>query len=111
MYETHFLFLGTIAFLWTVLTALAASVLETADNSQDALAMVAGVIGFILWGVWSFAALNVQVIAGGQTTATTYSSPELAIVGVMLALVPGWIALTGPFELVSRWRDGNMDEL
>jgi len=109
MLDSAWLFVGRIAFAWTVLTLAAASYVNPVDNSGDAVATIGGVVGFILWGVWTYGALQIEVVDGSSTV--TFTHPELAILGVALSLVPGYVALTGPFELVSRFRDGNMDEL
>jgi hypothetical protein len=40
--------------------------------------------------------------SGSEVTVT---HPSLALVGIALALVPGYIALTGPIELIRRARE------
>lgn len=110
MLESAWLFVGTIAFLWTVL-AVAAMVYADANNSQaDGLVSNAGVIGFVLWGVWTFGTLQIEVVASDSTTIE-FTHPELTILGVALALVPGYIALTGPIELLQRARNPSPDDL
>ena len=79
------------------------------QTNDDSLAMLTGVTGFIAWGVWAFGALDLEVYR--NATVYTVNEPVVAIVGVMLALLPGWIALTGPIEAVSRVRDGRPDEM
>ena len=106
MLESAWIFVGRIAFLWTVLTVLGATYLDSAD---DGLTITGGVIGFVLWGVWTFGALNIEVIQGTNTIA--FQHPELAVLGVAMALIPGYIALTGPIELVSRYRDASLDDV
>lgn len=109
MLESAWLFVGRIAFLWTVLTVIAAVYVNPADRSGDSLATVGGVVGFILWGVWTFGTLNIEVVGGGVTYR--FAHPELAILGIALALVPGYIALTGPIELIGRARDPSMRDV
>lgn len=109
MLESAWLFVGRIAFLWTVLTVVAAVYVDSMDSSGDALATVAGVVGFILWGVWTFGTLNITVV--GESVTYRFAHPELAILGVALALVPGYIALTGPIELLRRARDPDMRDV
>lgn len=109
MLETGWLFVGRIAMLWTVLTVAGAAYVRPDDHTGDALATVAGVVGFVLWGVWTFGALDVEVVDNGGTV--TFSQPELAIVGVTLALVPGYIALTGPINIIGRAREPDMREV
>lgn len=88
-----FLFLGALG----VLTNAAAIL-----TSQDTFAIMAGTVGFVVWGVWSFGALNVREVT--RCCVQQYSFPPLAIIGLMFALVPAYIALTGPLELAARAR-------
>ncbi|MGK7294864.1 MAG: hypothetical protein ACNS61_03425 [Candidatus Wenzhouxiangella sp. M2_3B_020] len=106
MLESAFLFVGRIAFVWTLVVVIGATYL---DDQDDALAIMGGVIGFVLWGVWTFGTLNIEVVGGG--VSYTFSHPELTILGVALAMVPGYIALTGPIEIIGRYRDATMDDL
>jgi hypothetical protein len=61
---------------------------------------MAGIVGFVLWGVWTFGTLNIEVANG--TTVYTFTHPELTLLGIVMALVPGYIALTGPIDLIYR---------
>lgn len=110
MIESAFLFVGRIAFAWTVLT-VAGAVYASRDMSEtgDALATVGGVVGFVLWGVWSYATLNVQVV--GDAVVYEFSHPELTILGIAMAMVPGYIALTGPIELINRYREPTTEQI
>jgi hypothetical protein len=109
MLDAAWLYVGRIAFAWSVLTVVAAVYVNPGDKTGDDLATVAGVVGFVLWGVWTFGALNIEVVQG--TNTVSFSQPELAILGVAMALVPGYIALTGPIELIDRYREPSADEL
>lgn len=109
MLESAWLFVGRIAFAWTVLTVIGAVYVDPVDDTGDGLATIGGVVGFILWGVWTFGALDVSVVVGSSTI--TFTHPELAILGVALSLVPGYIALTGPIELINRAREPRTDEI
>lgn len=109
MLETAWLFVGRIAMVWTVLTLAAAVYIDPVDDTGDGLAIIGGVVGFVLWGVWTFGTFEVEVVDGGTTV--TFTQPELAILGVVLALVPGYIALTGPIELINRARQPSTDEI
>lgn len=106
MLESSFLFIGRIAFLWTVIVVLSSSYFDEAAND---IAIVGGTIGFVLWGVWTFGTLNVEVVAG--STVFEFASPALTLVGVAMAMVPGYLAITGPIELISRYRDGEMRDI
>lgn len=103
MLESAWLFVGAVAFGWTAITVIGAVVLPS-EGAGDALATVGGVVGLVLWGVWTFGALNVVVV--GEAVTFRFSHPSLALVGIAMALVPGYIALTGPIELVTRAMDG-----
>jgi hypothetical protein len=109
MLESAWLFIGRIAFVWTLVTVAAAVYVDPVDTTGDALAMLGGVVGFVLWGVWTFGTLNIQVVA--ESVVYDFTHPELTILGVVLALVPGYIALTGPIELISRARDADVRDL
>lgn len=109
MLESAFLFVGAIAFAWTLVTLLAATYATPAAGAGDGLATMAGVVGFVLWGVWTFGTLEIEVVA--DTTTYTFTHPELTFLGVALALVPGYIALTGPIELISRARNPSTDDI
>lgn len=79
-------------------------------TKDDALATILGIVGFISWAVWTFGSLNVVVITSSGTVVT-YASPAATILGIAFTLLPGYIALTGPIEAMSRYRDGQMDDL
>lgn len=95
------LFVGFVAVLAT------GAALVTPD---DGMAIVAGVAGLIAWGVWTFGTVEVHRPIQGNPELT-FSEPALTLLGIALALVPAWIALTGPVELVSRYRDGRLEEI
>lgn len=100
MLESIWLFTGGVA-----AAATAAAVL-TNDNG---VAIVTGVLGFVAWGVWTFGSLNVEVMSNGAIT--TFSSPAATLLGVALALIPGYIAFTGPVELFARSRNTQLDDV
>lgn len=102
MQQTIWLFIGSLATLVTIGTILAALV-------DDALMIVGGGLGFFLWGVWTYGSLNVE-----QTTrccVVRWSEPAVTLLGVMLALVPLWFALTGGPELIKKFRNPDTDEV
>lgn len=109
MLESAWLFVGRIAFVWTIITVVAAAYVDTGDETGDALATIGGVVGFVMWGVWTFGTLNIEVV--GDAVVYEFTHPELTILGVALALVPGYIALTGPIEIVSRVRETRMRDV
>lgn len=109
MLESAWLFVGRIAMVWTVMTVAAAVYVDPVDDTGDGLAIIGGVVGFVMWGVWTFGTLEVEVVDGGTTVV--FQQPELTILGVVLALVPGYIAMTGPIELINRARQPKTDDV
>lgn len=100
MLESAWLFIGVCAILATGLA------LYTNDNG---VAMMMGVLGFVTWGVWTFGTLDVTVV--GDSTTYSFTMPAVTILGIVLALVPGFIALTGPIDLIGRARRPEIDEV
>lgn len=99
MLESAWLFVGGLAVLATVGTLLV---------QDDGLAIVAGVAGAVTWGVWTYGTLDIVVV--GDSVTYTFTMPALTLLGVMFALVPSYVALTGPVELVGRARNGASTE-
>ena len=100
MIVTAWIFVGVVAVLATGMALL------TQDNG---LAIMMGVLGFVSWGVWTFGSLNLQVVE--STTIYQFSQPSVTMLGLALALVPGYIALTGPVEIVQRARRTRQEEV
>lgn len=109
MILSAWLFVGTIAFAWTIVTLAAAAYADPRDSQGDGLAIIAGTIGFVLWGVWTYGTLDISVVSNGSEL--TFTHPSLTILGVAMALIPGYIALTGPIDLINRARDPRTDEI
>lgn len=100
MLESAWLFVGCVAIL-----ATAAAVL----TNDDGVAIVAGVLGFVTWGVWTYGSLDVRAV--GDSVTYTFSMPSLTILGIAFALIPAYIALTGPTEIINRHREPNAEEI
>lgn len=100
MLQSAWLFIGTVAILST------AGALLVSDN---ALAIITGVLGFVSWGMFAYGSLEVVIVT--QSTVFTYTLPSVTMFSVMAALVPGYVALTGPVEVVDRVRRGDAQEL
>jgi len=92
MLQSAWLFVGVVAILATA-TAL--------GTDDDGVAILAGTAGTITWGVWTYGTLNVEAVDGAGSTLT-FTMPSLTLLGIALALVPAYVALTGPVELVAR---------
>jgi hypothetical protein len=104
MIESAYLLVGVAAFGWTLLTVGAA-----VSSSADGLVTLGGVVGFVLWGVWTFASFD--IVAQSGCSSIRYSEPELAFVGVIMAIPCAWIALTGPVETASDATKTRIDDL
>lgn len=91
MLESAWLFTGALAVLATVGAVLA---------PDDGLAIVGGTAGFLAWGVWTFGTL--EIVAVGDSSTFTFTHPSLTMLGIAMALVPAYIALTGPVSIISR---------
>lgn len=99
-----------LVLIWVFLAALATIVSAVAIyTADDGIAILTGVIGFLTWGFCAFGALNLQRVM--QSNVYTTSMPGVAMFCILLGLLPGYIALTGPFELIGRYRDGDSDDL
>lgn len=95
---------------WVLAAVLAVLTTIGAVLSNDqGQAIVAGLLGFVTWGVFVFGTFNVEVHAG--TSTIHYSMPSVAIMGVAMALVPGYIMLTGPIDLIGRYRNPDQSEI
>jgi len=102
MLESTWLFLGTLATLSTLAAVLIPARLDT-------IAIVAGVVGFILWGMVAYGALNLVVV--GDAVTYTFSMPPVTVVTAMISLLPGYVALTGPVDLIAKARSPQAREI
>lgn len=102
---------------WLVLAVFSFAALGLAFLSEEPdRTIMGGLVAFIGWGLWSFAAFNVQIPdqGGGQPIQLSY--PPLAIFGVLLAVIA--LALTieavlyllNPEESTDLVRDWGRDE-
>lgn len=103
MLESAWLFTGGVAVLMTVLTLLAMSIFSPTQQHGDAVTIVLGVAGFIAWGVWTYGTLDVRVVA--DATVFQFQMPVLTFFGIMMAIIPGYAAFTGPINVIGRYRD------
>lgn len=104
MLESAWLFTGVVAVLTTGV-ALSTQTPTVAQNPQaDGIAIMSGIAGFISWGIVAFGSLNIEVVTQ-DGTVEVFALPEIALLAVMFALAPGYIALTGPADIIARSRD------
>lgn len=98
MLQSAWLFVGLVAILATIGALL---------TDDDGIAIITGALGFVTWGIFAYGALNVEVAEAPEP----YVMPEVTILAVALALIPGYIALTGPVEIISRARDTDLQDV
>lgn len=113
MLESAWLFIGVIAFLWTVATIGMALYLDPRDNfrmlSGESFVQLAGAVGTVAWGMWTFGALDVRVV--GASVTYSFTMPAIAVLGIAFAIVPFFFFITGPIQLFSQARNPDVDEL
>jgi len=107
--ESAWLFVGVISILATGVAVATQTELLGASTNADGIAILSGIVGFVSWGVWTFGTLDVRVV--GDSVTYTFSMPPLTFLGIVLMLVPGWIALTGPIEIASRYKQPESKEV
>lgn len=101
MLESAWLFMGLVALSVTGLALL---------TSDDALAVVLGAVGLVSWGLVAYGSLNVVVV--GDSVTFSFSMPAVTIFAVLCSLVPGFVLVAGPPNLLgSRVRQPQHDEL
>jgi len=104
MLQLTFLFVGVTAILATGVALSTQTQAAALFPNDDGIAIISGVVGFIAWGFFAYGALNVEVVTDSGTTVAT-SMPAVTYFAVALALIPGYIALTGPVNIINRARD------
>lgn len=99
MIASAWLFLGLVA------TLLTAGVVLVPDEGW---AIVLGVAGFVTWAMVAYGAFDVTVI---RDTTHHYQMPVVALFAVMMACIPGYIALTGPANLMDTFRSADASDV
>jgi len=103
MLESAWLFVGVVSILATGVAVGTQTELLGASTNADGIAILSGIVGFVSWGVWTFGTLEIETPIEGNPDLV-FASPALTFLGIVLMLVPGWIALTGPIEIASRYK-------
>lgn len=97
------------AWLLMAIVALTVSGLALLTD-DDALAVVLGAVGVVAWGMVAYGSLDVRVV--GDSVTYTFSMPAVTIFAVICSLVPGFVLVAGPPNLLgSRVRQPSHDEL
>jgi len=104
------LFVGLIALSATGVALSTQTVASATMPDADGIAIFSGIVGFLSWGFWSFGSLTVVVATSGGLAQA--KMPGLTMLGVALAILCGYIALTGPAEIIaSRYKDPRAEDL
>lgn len=110
MLESAWLFIGFIALAATAVALSTKSEAATLWGNDDGVAIFAGIVGFLAWGVWTYGTLNVEVVT--DSGVEVFSMPSVTYFGVAMALIPAYIALTGPADIIRRAaRNPSTDDL
>lgn len=109
MLESAWLMIGFVALCATGVAVSTKTKAAALFGNDDGVAIFSGIIGFIAWGFFAYGSLNVKVV--GDSVTYTFQMPGVTFFGVMMALVPGFIALTGPTDIIRRARRPDADEL
>jgi len=100
MIQSAWLFAGLVAILATT------GALATTD---DGMAIVLGVAGTGGWGVTGYGALDLELVSNG--TEFSFTSPTIALLCFGVSLIPLYIALTGPINIVRRATTARPEDL
>lgn len=109
MLESGWLFVGIIALTTTAVAVSTKSKAAAFWGNDDGVAIFAGIVGFLAWGIWTYGTLNVEVAT--NSGVETFASSGLTYFGIAMALIPGYIALTGPADIIRRSRQPQTDDL
>jgi hypothetical protein len=110
MLESAWLFIGVVSLCATGVAVLCKTEGARLVPNDDSVAIASGTLGFVGWAIWTYGALNVQTPIEGTPELVT-AMPSVALFGVAIALVPGYIALTGPVDIVREYRRTDPDNL
>jgi len=100
MLQSAWLFIGLVAVLATTGAVL---------TTKDEVGMVLGIMGTLSWWMWTYASFEVTIVDGG--VEFVFSQPIAAVFGVLVSLLPLYIALTGPIELAKQATGTHPDDL
>lgn len=101
-----------ITFIALCATAVAVSMKTKAAGfvgNDNGVAIFSGVVGLISWGLVAYGSLNIVVV--GDSVTHSFSMPSVTYFAIMMALIPAYVALTGPVEIISRARQPDAKDL
>lgn len=101
MLESTWLTIAATAILTTVFAASTQTrVSGLYDEYADPIAMVGGLLGVASWGMLAYGSLDLRVV--GDSVTYSFSQPGVTVWCLMMAVVPLYVALTGPLEGMKR---------
>lgn len=100
MLESVYLFIAVCSLIFTIATIL---------TPDDGWAIVLGLAGFLSWGVLAYASLNIVVVADAVTYE--FTQPIATFFCVIMSLIPGYVALTGPADAILNYKRADGDDL
>lgn len=109
MLQSAWLFVGFVALCATAVAVSTKTRAASLYGNDDGVAIFSGIAGVISWGIWTYGTLEVTVV--GDAVTYTFSMPSLTFFGLMMAVIPAFIALTGPAEIVSRYRNADARDI
>lgn len=110
MLQSAWLFIGVVSILATGVALLTKTQGAALIPNDDGMAIFAGVVGFVSWGIWSYGALDLETVTDSGTVVS-HSMPAVTYLGVALALIPAYIALTGPVDIIRRSKNPTTDDI
>jgi len=110
MLESAWLFIGFIALSVTAVAVLTQTQGAALIPNDDGVAIVSGTVGFVSWAIWTYGTLDVEVVS--DAGVEVFSMPSVTFFGIVMALIPAYVALTGPAEIIaSRYKDPRAEDL
>jgi hypothetical protein len=110
MLESAWLFIGFVALCSTAVALSTKTEVAGLYGSDNGIAIFAGIVGFLSWGVWTYGTFNLQVVT--DSGVEVFNMPSLTYFGIAMALIPAYIALTGPAETISsRYRNTDAKDI
>lgn len=100
MLESAWLFIGVVA------TVVTFGCVMTPD---DGWAILLGVVGFLSWGAFAYGGFDITVV--GDSVTYSFANPAVSFWGLIMSLIPGYIALTGPADIITNYSRVDADDL
>lgn len=110
MLQSAWLFIGLIAILTTGIAVSTRTRFVGVYEQSNSVAITSGIAGFISWMYLAYGSLDVVIV--GDSVTYSFSMPAVTIFAIMMGIIPGLIALTGPANLIeSRVRNPNSRDI